>query len=147
MNALNIRRFGQERIDSSIQTLNYRVLFKTHIREFPGSPAAKTPHSECRRLGLDPWSGNWIPGQETSFQTLQLRVHMPQLKILHATGKTIAVKLINFLKKLHMTEHCESARALITSTMLWLIKTWARRKRSLRSQRWSMRRPTDISTP
>ena len=60
-----------------------------------------------------------IPGQRTRSHMPQLRAHMPQLKILHATVKTIAVKLINFLKKLHMTEHCESARALITSTTGW----------------------------
>ena len=60
-----------------------------------------------------------IPGQRTRSHMPQLRAHMPQLKILHATVKTIAVKLINFLKKLHMTEHCESARALIISTTGW----------------------------
>ena len=27
-------------------------------RDFPGGPVAKTPHSQCRGPGFDPWSGN-----------------------------------------------------------------------------------------
>ena len=27
-------------------------------RDFPGDPVAKTPHSQCRALRFDPWSGN-----------------------------------------------------------------------------------------
>ena len=27
-------------------------------RGFPGGPVAKTPHSQCRGLGFDPWSGS-----------------------------------------------------------------------------------------
>ena len=26
--------------------------------DFPGGPVVKTPHSQCRGLGFDPWSGN-----------------------------------------------------------------------------------------
>ena len=33
----------------------------TKIRDFPGSPAVKTPHFQCRGHGFDPWSGNWDP--------------------------------------------------------------------------------------
>ena len=43
---------------------------------FPGGPVAKTPHSQCRGLGL-------IPGQATGSHTLQLRACMKQLKISH----------------------------------------------------------------
>ena len=32
--------------------------FKYHWRNFPGGPVAKTPHSQCRGSGFDPWSGN-----------------------------------------------------------------------------------------
>ena len=51
------------------------------LRDFPGSPVAKIP---C------PWfrGPNSIPGQGTTSHLLQLRVHMPQLKILHAAMKT-----------------------------------------------------------
>ena len=28
-------------------------------RDFPGSPVVKTLHSQCRRRGFDPWSGNY----------------------------------------------------------------------------------------
>ena len=28
--------------------------------DFPGGPMAKTPHSQCRGPGFDPWSGNKI---------------------------------------------------------------------------------------
>ena len=27
------------------------------LRDFPGSPVANTPHSQCRRPGFNPWSG------------------------------------------------------------------------------------------
>ena len=30
-------------------------------RDFPGGPVVKTPGSQCRRPGFNPWSGNWIP--------------------------------------------------------------------------------------
>ena len=26
--------------------------------DFPGGPAGKTPYSQCRESGFDPWSGN-----------------------------------------------------------------------------------------
>ena len=29
-----------------------------HIQDFPGGPVAKTPSSQRRGLGFDPWSGN-----------------------------------------------------------------------------------------
>lgn len=34
---------------------------KTQLQGFPGRPVAKTPCSQHRGLGLDPWSGNWTP--------------------------------------------------------------------------------------
>ena len=34
---------------------------KYSIWDFPGDPVAKTPCSQYRRPGLDPWSGNQIP--------------------------------------------------------------------------------------
>ena len=27
-------------------------------KDFPGGPGAKTPHSQCRAPGFNPWSGN-----------------------------------------------------------------------------------------
>lgn len=47
----------------------------------PGAPVGKTPCSQCR--GLDP-----IPGQRTWPLAPQLRVHVPHLKLLHASAKT-----------------------------------------------------------
>ena len=29
-----------------------------NYRDFPGGPVAKTPHSQCRGPGFNPWSGN-----------------------------------------------------------------------------------------
>ena len=40
----------------------------------PGGPVVKTPHSQCRVPGFNPWSGNQI-------HLGQLRVHMPQLRV------------------------------------------------------------------
>ena len=30
-------------------------------RDFPIGPVAKTPHTQCRGLGFDPWSGELDP--------------------------------------------------------------------------------------
>ena len=49
--------------------------------DFPGGPVGKTPRSQCRGSGFNPWSGNQIPHA-------QVRVCMLQLKILHAATKT-----------------------------------------------------------
>ena len=35
--------------------------FKTKSWDMPGGPVAKTPFSQCRGLGFDPWSWKWIP--------------------------------------------------------------------------------------
>ena len=43
----------------------------------PGGPVTKTPCSQRRGSGFDPWSGHWIPHSAT-------RVQMPHLKILYA---------------------------------------------------------------
>ena len=32
--------------------------FKYKVRDFPGAPVAKTPHSQSRGPGFSPWSGN-----------------------------------------------------------------------------------------
>ena len=29
--------------------------------DIPGGPVAKTPHSQCRGPGFEPWLENWIP--------------------------------------------------------------------------------------
>lgn len=49
--------------------------------DFPGSPEAKTPCSQYRRLGL-------IPDQGSRSLMPKLRVFMRQLKILLAAKKT-----------------------------------------------------------
>ena len=35
--------------------------FKTKSWDISGGPVAKTPCSQCRGLGFDPWSQKWIP--------------------------------------------------------------------------------------
>ena len=34
------------------------ILFKINLRDFPGSPVAKTSCSQCRGPGFDSWLGN-----------------------------------------------------------------------------------------
>ena len=51
---------------------------------FPGSPVAKTPHSQWRDSGL-------IPGQGTGPRRPQLSVHKPQLKMLHEAANRFCV--------------------------------------------------------
>ena len=38
-------------------------------RDFPGGPVAKTPRSQSRGPGLNPWSGNWFPRAATKDPT------------------------------------------------------------------------------
>ena len=52
----------------------------SYLRQFPGGPVAKTPHSQCRGPGL-------IPGKGTRIRMLQLRQ-----KILCATTEPSAAK-------------------------------------------------------
>ena len=42
----------------------YGVLASS-LRDFPGGPVAKTPCSQCRGPGFDPWSGIYIPHAAT----------------------------------------------------------------------------------
>ena len=49
---------------------------KKEMRDFLGGPVAKTPPSQCRGPGFDPWSGNEI-------------AHAA-MKILHAAAKKIS---------------------------------------------------------
>ena len=49
--------------------LYFRHSSKYFFRDFPGSPVAKTPNSNCRVLAL-------ILGQGTRSHMLQLRIHM-----------------------------------------------------------------------
>ena len=37
-------------------------------RDFPGGPAAETPHSQSKGPGFDPWSQNQIPHATTKTQ-------------------------------------------------------------------------------
>ena len=49
--------------------------FKTLVRDFPGGPVVKTPYSQCRGSGFNPWSVNYIPHAATK------RSHVPQLRL------------------------------------------------------------------
>ena len=41
--------------------LNILKQKKSLSRDFAAGPVARTPHSQCRRPGTDPWAGNQIP--------------------------------------------------------------------------------------
>ena len=40
---------------------------KCMLRDFPGGPVVKTPCSQCRGHGFDPWSGNEDPTCHTAW--------------------------------------------------------------------------------
>ena len=60
----------------------YSAFVRSNGQDFLGGPVAKTPSSQCREPGFDPWLGNLHPFM------LQLRIHMLKLKFLPATCKT-----------------------------------------------------------
>ena len=74
----------------NVTTLNIYAPKSRASGDFHGGAVAKTPHSQCRGLGL-------TPGQGARSHMLPLRVCMPQLKILHAAAKTWCVQ-INIFK-------------------------------------------------
>ena len=43
------------------QALSRTTESNLNFRVFPSGPVAKTPHSQCRGPGFDPWSGNQSP--------------------------------------------------------------------------------------
>ena len=53
--------------------------------DFPAGSVVKTPHSQCRGPGFNPWSGNWIPHATT--------------KSPHAATKTWCSQINTHLKK------------------------------------------------
>ena len=85
-------------------SLGQKLLYKP-LREFPSGPMAKTLCSRCSDLGS-------IPGQGTRSHMLQLRVHMPQPKILSAATKTLmqikkySCKKTQNLKKKKLSGSC-----------------------------------------
>ena len=60
---------------------NWQFENRTEISGIPWCLVVRTQHMQCQGRSL-------IPGQGTRSHMLQLRIHMPQLKILHATTKT-----------------------------------------------------------
>ena len=60
---------------------NWQFENRTEISGIPLCLVVRTQHMQCQGPSL-------IPGQGTRSHMLQLRVHMPQLKILQATTKT-----------------------------------------------------------
>ena len=63
------------------------------LGNFPGGPMAKTPHSQCRGPGFDPWSGNQVPHAKTKSS------HTTTNKILRATTKTLHSQINDFFFK------------------------------------------------
>ena len=66
----------------AINLQNFFILENWNSRDFPGGPVAKTPRSQCRGPGFDPWSGNWILHAATKSS------HAAAKKIPHAATKT-----------------------------------------------------------
>ena len=72
---------------------------KSNFGDFPGGPAAKTLHSQCRALGL-------IPGQGTRSHMPQVSVQRLQLKISYATTKKTECSQINTFKNNNKAQQC-----------------------------------------
>ena len=77
------------------------------IKDFPGSPVAKTLCSQHRGCRFYLWSGNWIPHAT-------VRVHIPQLKILHASMKTWCSQINKYFKKYMWSNLLQSNQASMT---------------------------------
>ena len=61
-------------------TMEYYLALKRNERDFPGVPVVKTPRSQCRGPGLDPWSGNWIPHAAAKTQHSQMNKYFKKKK-------------------------------------------------------------------
>ena len=42
--------------------------------DLPGGPVAETPYSQCRRLGFNPWSWNYVPHATTKIQINRITI-------------------------------------------------------------------------
>ena len=63
--SINEEKIWQDSVffyDKNSQQTEYRGYVpqhnKGHLRDFPGGPVVKTPRSQCREPGFNPWSGN-----------------------------------------------------------------------------------------
>ena len=45
--------------------------------DFSGGPVTKTPSSQCRGPGFNPWSGNWIPQATTESSHAATKMKYP----------------------------------------------------------------------
>ena len=52
------------------------VTWKKQIRDVPGGPVVKTPRSQCRGPGFDPWSGNEVLHAATKTQCSQVNKYL-----------------------------------------------------------------------
>ena len=52
------------------------VMWKKQIRDIPGGPVVKTPRSQCRGPGFDPWSGNEVLHAATKTQCSQVNKYL-----------------------------------------------------------------------
>ena len=44
-----------------VQHKEFKESSRGKWKDFAHGPVARTPHSQCRRPGTDPWAGNQIP--------------------------------------------------------------------------------------
>ena len=57
--SVNILETSTEMMSSLVFSLEEENLrAASEEKDFSGGPVAKTPHSQCRRPGFNPWSGN-----------------------------------------------------------------------------------------
>ena len=49
---------GGELYEPCTRAGRFRFAKIFRVRDFPGGPVGKTPHSQCRGPEFDPWSGN-----------------------------------------------------------------------------------------
>ena len=62
-------------IHLTVSRLHWSHPLETLIRDLPGGPVVKTPYSQCKSSGFDPWSGNYMPHAATK------RSRVPQLRL------------------------------------------------------------------
>ena len=57
-----------------------KTLLRLCWRDFPAGSVAKTPHSQCRGSGFNPWLGNWT--SHTTTKSLHAATKYPRSHVL-----------------------------------------------------------------
>ena len=90
------------------------------LQDFPGSPVAETPHTQCRGPGFHSWSGNWIPKKKKKKNShVAMKTWLGQI---NSTNKHIFFKVVSAILRMAKQKY-ERNLSLVASSSYWITET------------------------